>query len=143
VKAVNSKVMKLIVSILIVLTVISIGAVFYVLNVSGEQKEDKEPTLDEVIANSYETSQITGDLKDGSFVRLQFKVITDSEKAKIEAEKREFQLKNILIKELVKMDEASFNAGLSELEKMLVTKMNELMKDGKIIDVYTIDKVLQ
>ncbi|MDC3414129.1 flagellar basal body-associated protein FliL [Aquibacillus sp. 3ASR75-11] len=139
----NRKVMKTMIAILVTITVMGVGALLYVLDVFGEQKTSGEPTLDEMIENSYQTSEITGDLKDGSFVRLQFKIVTDSRKAKEEAEKREFQLKNILIKELVKLNEEDFNRSLTDLEQMLATKMNGLMKNGNIVDVYTIDKILQ
>ncbi|MDY0408169.1 flagellar basal body-associated FliL family protein [Paracerasibacillus soli] len=82
-------------------------------------------------------------LEDGSFVRIQFQVVTDSKQAKKEIEKREFQVKNILIKEIATMKEEDFKSGLGNLEKALQTKLNDVMAEGKVVGVYTINKILQ
>lgn len=118
-------------------------AAYVVLNVTGEHREGEAQSIDDVVANSYESPEITTDLEDGSFVRIQFQIITDGKDAKEEISKRNFQLKNILIKELAKMDEKDFKSGLTDLEKVVKEKLNELMTEGKITDVYTISKILQ
>jgi flagellar FliL protein len=100
-------------------------------------------TIDDMVELSYETPEITTDLSDGSFVRIQFQVITDGETSKEELSKRDFQLKNILIKELATMNEENFRTGLSDLEEVVKSKINELMTDGNVTDVYTISKLLQ
>ncbi|WP_181954929.1 flagellar basal body-associated protein FliL [Lentibacillus cibarius] len=109
----------------------------------GGQGSGNAQSIDEVIEQSYKTPEITTDLQDGSFVRIQFQVITDSVKAKKELQKREFQLKNILIKELANMNEKDFQTGLSNLEDAVQLKLNEIMTEGSIKDVYTINKILQ
>lgn len=126
-----------------VLLVCGIAGFVIVLNVTGESNKSGAQSIDDIVAHSYETPDITTDLEDGSFVRIQFQIITDGKEAKEEISKRDFQLKNILIKELAKMDEEAFKSGLSDLEKTIQEKLNEVMTDGKIIDVYTINKVLQ
>src|SRR5699024_4348165 len=93
-------------------------------------------TTDDMADLSYETPEITTDLSDGSFVRIQFQVITDGETSKEEISKRDFQLKNILIKELATMNEEDFRTGLSDLEEAVKSKINELMTDGNVTDVY-------
>lgn len=132
--------------VIIVLVVLLLGggvAAVVVLNVTGSSDKVKEATIDEIVEYAYETTEITTDLEDGSFVRIQFKIITDGKKAREEIEKREFQIKNILIKELATMTEEDFKAGLSQLEDTMKVKINEVMTNGKVTDVYTINKILQ
>lgn len=114
-----------------------------VLNITGGPDEGSAQSIDKVLDHSYETPEITTDLEDGSFVRIQFQIVTDSDKAKKEAEKREFQLKNILIKELATMEKAKFKSGLSDLEAAVQLKLNEVMEKGKITEVYTVNKIIQ
>jgi flagellar protein FliL len=62
---------------------------------------------------------------------------------KKEISQRDFQLKNILIKELATMKEEDFKSGLTDLEEKIKNKLNELMTTGKVTDVYTTNKILQ
>lgn len=114
-----------------------------ILNMDDEDNPDGIQTVDEIVKYSYETPEITTDLDDGSFVRIQFQIVTDGKKARDEISKRDFQLKNILIKELATMDEEVFKSGLDELEVNLVDQLNELMTSGDVTEVYTINKILQ
>lgn len=70
-------------------------------------------------------------------------MILDSKDAKKEITKREFQVRNQIIKELATMKEADFKSGLGKLEEQLQTKLNELMTEGEVTGVYTISKILQ
>lgn len=117
--------------------------VVIVLNLPGKNDKTEAQTIDDIVEYSYETPDITTDLKDGSFVRIQFQITTDGKKAKEEISKRDFQIKNALIKEMATMDEEDFKEGLDDLEDALKDRLNEVMTEGKITDVYTISKVLQ
>ncbi|MBM7571828.1 flagellar basal body-associated protein FliL [Aquibacillus albus] len=139
----NSKLFKTMLTALILMTISGVVALVVVLNVSGEQQSNKELSLDKMVEYSFTTSEMSTDLKDGSFVRIQFQILTDSKKAKEEMEKREFQLKNLFIKESVQLNEEDFKVGLSGLEEKLKTNMNQLMNDGTITDVYIISKIIQ
>lgn len=119
--------------------IVTLAVVLY----SGDFAQSKSSSIDDIVENSYETSELTTDLDDGSFVRIQFQVLTDEKKAKKELEKREFQIKNILIKELTTLEEEDFKTELDSLEETLVSKLNEVMTDGEVTDVYTINKILQ
>lgn len=76
-------------------------------------------------------------------MRIQFQIVTDSKDAKEEIAKREFQIKNILIKEMTTMKAEDFKSGLGNLEDVIQLKLNKVMADGKVTDVYTISKILQ
>lgn len=128
---------------LTVILIIGISAFVVVQYVNSDEQSGKTSSIDKMEEYSYETPEITTDLKDGSFVRIQFQIITDGKDAKKEIEKRDFQIKNILIKELATLEEKDFQSGLDDLEKHVKTKLNEVMTTGKITDVYTISKILQ
>ena len=138
-----SKLVKTMITSLISIVVIGGVAIIVILNLPGNNDKSGAQTIDDIVEYSYETPDITTDLKDGSFVRIQFQFITDGKKAKEEIEKRDFQIKNTLIKELAKMDEEDFKTGLDSLEETLKDRLNEVMTEGKITAVYTISKVLQ
>lgn len=139
----NSLAKTLIISLttLIIAGLIALVAIFHFNSSSGSAQDGM--TIDEINEFSYTTSEVTTDLKDGRFVRVQFQLVADSKKGLKEVEKREFQIKNILIKELSVMTEEDFNDGLSDLESTLKTKLNEIMTDGKIAEVYTVNKIMQ
>lgn len=137
-----SKRMRTIVSSLAIVIIGSAIAIVVMLNMDDDQHANAQ-SIDEVVKYSYETPEITTDLEDGSFVRIQFQIVTNGKKAREEISKRDFQLKNILIKELATMDEEVFTTGLEELEDRLIERLNELMTTGNVTDVYTIHKILQ
>src|SRR5699024_10997981 len=114
------------------------------LNVTGAgEAGEKELSIEEVVEYSYQTPEVTTDLQDGAFVRIQFQILTDGEDTHNEVSHREFQIVNILIKELALMNEENFSFGLDGLEQILKEKLNEIITVGEITDVYTINKILQ
>ncbi|WP_117169702.1 flagellar basal body-associated FliL family protein [Paraliobacillus sediminis] len=137
----NSKLFKIMIGSIAIILIVGVGALIYILNSSDD--ENKELSLEEMVEYSYTTEEMSTDLKDGSFVRMQFDIITDSKKARTEIENRSFQFQNLFIKESVNLTEADIQAGLTELETKLKDQMNELMDEGNIIDVYIISKVIQ
>lgn len=134
---------KTMITSLAVLLVAGVVALVVVLNFNKESTSGEGRSIDEMNEFSFETPEVTTDLKDGKFVRIQFKLITDGKDGFKEVGKREFQIKNIIIKELAAMSEEDFKTGLSDLENNLQSKLNEVMTDGSITDVYTISKILQ
>lgn len=138
-----SKMVKMMITSLVIILALGAATILFILNLNNKDDKSSAETLDEMVKYAYESPEITTDLLDGSFVRIQFQIITDGKAAQEEISKRDFQLKNILIKELAKLDEEDFKTALGELEEKIKDKLNELMTEGKIIDVYTINKILQ
>lgn len=126
-----------------IIIILGIVVFFYLFNDINAAENDDEQTIEDMNKFSYETPEMTTDLKNGAFVRIQFLVVTDGKKAAVEIEEREFQIQNMLIKELAVMSESDFREGLSNLESSLQDELNEVMTEGKITDVYTINKILQ
>lgn len=131
-----SKLMKTMVTSCFIMVILGVTTFLIVDNV-------KSNPIDDLVKYSYETPEITTDIQGGSFVRIQFQIVTDGKKAVNEISKRDFQLQNILIKELAHLTEAEFTTELSGLEKNVEKKLNKLMTEGTITDVYTVKKILQ
>ncbi|WP_249869778.1 flagellar basal body-associated protein FliL [Oceanobacillus saliphilus] len=138
-----SRLVKTMITSLVILLIGAIAALVVVLNVAGQGNEGDAQTIDDIVEYSYKSPEITTDLEDGTFVRIQFQIVTDGKKARQEIEKRDFQLKNILIKELATKTEEDFKSGLSNLEEVVMTELNGLMTEGQVTEVYTINKILQ
>ncbi|WLR46941.1 flagellar basal body-associated protein FliL [Halobacillus litoralis] len=134
---------KVMVITLSTLTVIGVVALVLVLNFNGESEASGERSIDDIREASFSTEEITTDLQNGDYVRISFRVVTDSKESMEELKKRDFQMQNILLKELSAMDSETFQSGLSDLEAKVKLKLNEFMSEGEVTDVYTVNKVLQ
>src|SRR5699024_2445326 len=117
--------------------------VVIVVNFIKNDTVNEAQTIDEMNQYAYTTPEGTTDLEDGSFVRIEFEIITDGKKSIKEVEKREIRIKNHLIKELSLMSETDINAGLSDLESDMKDNLNELREDAQLTDLYTVSKLLQ
>lgn len=141
-----SRLFKTMITSIILLLVIVIVVLVILLNESKEEEVidhiNKVP-VEKIQELSYEMPEITTDLKDGSFVRIQFQIVTNTTDAQKEVSKREFQLKNILIKELAQMEEEDFKSDLTKLEDTLRKKINDIIEDGEVLEVLTTTKILQ
>ncbi|WP_152656388.1 flagellar basal body-associated protein FliL [Oceanobacillus sp. CFH 90083] len=138
-----SKILKIAVTSIITLLVGAVAAFIVVIYINEPEETSGEQTIDDMISHSFETAEVTTDIKDNRYVQVQFQVITDDDKAMEELEKRDFQITNLLIKELAVMEVDDFQTGLDELEDTLKTNLNEMMTEGTVTEVYTIKKILQ
>ncbi|REJ09518.1 flagellar basal body-associated protein FliL [Halobacillus trueperi] len=134
---------KVMVITLSTLTVIGVVALVLVLNFNGESEASRDRSIDDIREASFLTEEITTDLQNGDYVRISFRVVTDSKESMEELKKRDFQMQNVLLKELSTMDSETFQSGLSDLEAKVKLKLNEFMSEGEVTDVYTVNKVLQ
>ena len=94
---------------------------------------------------SVDIKEITTNLASNDFIRISFKIQTDSKDAKEELEKRDFQVNNIIILELsgLEVEEIQGKEGQSKLEETLKTKINEFLQEGKVQKVYITQFLLQ
>ncbi|WP_226534696.1 flagellar basal body-associated protein FliL [Fictibacillus halophilus] len=107
--------------------------------------EASEPTAEELDKLMVETDEITTNLADKSYVKIKFKIQADNKDAKKELEKRLFQVNNLIIYEISnkKTEELSGQKGLISLEDTLKSEINKVMQDGKVVRVYTTQKIIQ
>ncbi|MEJ9211007.1 flagellar basal body-associated protein FliL [Bacillus smithii] len=138
---------KLLTIMLIILTVITLaGAVALVIMLkSNSGHQGKEPDINQVLECSVDVPEITTNLASNDFIRISFKIQTDSKKAKEELEKRDFQTKDIIIELLsgMRAEDLKGAAGKERLAEMLKSRLNEVMQEGKIVKVYITSYIIQ
>lgn len=132
---------------LIILFIIALfGAGAFVLFYNQQETEGKNaPTIDEVLKMSVDVKQITTNLSDDSIIRISFKILTDSKEAKEELEKRDFQVRNIIILTLSekKSGDLKGKTGQVKLEEELKEKFNGILQSGNVKKVYITESLLQ
>ena len=139
---------KLLTIMLAMIAVIAlIGVIAYVLltQLNGEAKESKEPKIEEVLLASVDIPEIRTNLADGHYAVLQMKIQTDSEDAAKELAQRIYQVNNIAIQELSELTEEDLKGKQGKIlfEKAIKAKMNELMQEGEIQQVYITSFIVQ
>lgn len=129
---------------LVIIALVGTVAIIMLLNTNNQSK-DSEPTIDEVLEMSVDIKEITTNLASNDFIRISFKIQTDSKDAKEELEKRDFQVNNIIILELsgLEVEEIQGKEGQLKLEETLKTKINEILQEGKVQKVYITQFLLQ
>ncbi|MCS0787209.1 flagellar basal body-associated protein FliL [Cytobacillus pseudoceanisediminis] len=140
----NNKLLMIMLMMLVAITLVGAIALVIVMKFSGDD-ESKEPTIDDVLEASVDIPQITANLASDDYIRISFKIQTENKKAKEELQKRDFQVKNLIIQELseMKAEDIQGKEGQIKLQEDLKTKINGLMQEGKIVQVYITESLLQ
>jgi flagellar protein FliL len=130
---------------IIIAAILLLGGVWFFLHKSTSEEKTKELSADEIIAMSVETESITTNLSTGGYVQLSFQLQTDSEKAKEELEKRDFQVKNVILKLFSSLTEDEINSPEEtvQFEEQIKNELNKFMQSGHIVKVYTTNKMIQ
>ncbi|MGE7661917.1 flagellar basal body-associated protein FliL [Peribacillus sp. NPDC097197] len=141
----KKKLLTIILIMLVAITLVGVIAVVVVTKLSDPTSAEDKPSIDEIVKSSVEIPEITTNLAGNDYIKISFMVQTDSKKAKEELEKRNFQVKNIIITELseMKATELTGKKGKEKLQNTLQTKINELMEEGKVEKVYITSSILQ
>ncbi|MFS0595172.1 flagellar basal body-associated protein FliL [Peribacillus frigoritolerans] len=131
--------------ILVAITLVGVIAVVVVTKLSDPTSAKDKPSIDEIVQSSVEVPEITTNLAGNDYIKISFMVQTENKKAKEELEKRNFQVKNIIITELseMKAEDLTGKKGKEKLQEALKTRMNELMEEGKVEKVYITSSILQ
>ena len=140
----KNKVLTIMTILLVTITLVGVIALVVILKFSDDE-EAKEPSIEEVIETSVDIPEVTTNLLSNDFIRISFKIQTDSKKAKEELEKRDFQVNNIIIEELseVKAEELQGKKGKEFIEKTIKEKVNSLMQEGMVEKVYITSMMIQ
>ncbi|WP_102271451.1 flagellar basal body-associated protein FliL [Cytobacillus massiliigabonensis] len=141
----NNKLVMIMIIMLVAITLVGAVAVIVVKQLNNESSGSKEPSIDEVLEASVDVPQLTTNLASNDFIRISFKIQTDNKKAKEELEKRDFQVKDIIIQELSEMTAENIQGkeGQTKLKEALKEKINGLMQKGKVEEVYITESLLQ
>lgn len=98
----NNKLLTVMIVMLTVILLIGTAAIVIILKSSKEGKAEA-PSIDEVIESTVDIPEMTTNLASDDYIRISFKIQTDSKEAKEEMTKRDFQAKNIIIEQLSEM----------------------------------------
>ena len=133
----NNKLLTIMLIILVTITLVGVIAVVLVTQLN-KGPESSEPTIDEIAVTLVDIPELTTNLADGSFVRMQLKIQTTSEESAAELLKRDFQVNNILIQELSEMDVEALEGkqGKVTFQNTIKSQINELMQEGEVQQVY-------
>ncbi|MEH7471320.1 flagellar basal body-associated protein FliL [Priestia megaterium] len=140
----NKLISKMII-IMLSLTLIGSIAVIVTLKYTGQASTEKGPSIDDVIKASVDVTDIKTNLKSNNYISISFKIQMDSKKAAAELQKRDFQVRDIIIKRHSDMSAQDFEGtqGLSTLETDIAKQIDQLMENGHVVKIYTTSKVLQ
>ena len=129
------------ISILIII-VLSGAAVYYVFS-DRSTNTSGTPSIDEVVEYSVDVPEITTNLSDGGYLKITFKIETSNKRAKEELTKRDFQTRDIVIGLLADMStkDIAGTDGQEYLKDTLKNHLNELMQEGKVVNVYITNSV--
>jgi flagellar FliL protein len=131
----------------IILTIILlVGVIAYVLlNKLNHASANKAPTIDEVVKNSIDVPELTTNLMNGNYIKISFKFETNSNSAKDELNKRLFQVNDIIIDQLSQMtsNELEQKNGKDKMKLALMQRINKVMQNGKVENVYITSYMIQ
>jgi len=141
---------KLLLTMLIILVSITLVGVIVLVVVNqlskeGEEEEIAAPTIEEIVEASVEIPEVTTSIANSNFARVSMTIQTDSAKAGKELSQRDFQVRDIIIDELSELTRSDLEgrAGKDAFEEMIKGRVNELMQEGEIVQVYTTSIVVQ
>lgn len=102
-------------------------------------------SADDILKRTVETKEIRTNLADDKYILVKFVFQLDTIDAREELQKREFQLNSIIVSVLASTtsEEIRGEEGIKRLETMLLNRVNDILEEGKVIKVYTTDKILQ
>ncbi|HWO77963.1 MAG TPA: flagellar basal body-associated protein FliL [Bacillus sp. (in: firmicutes)] len=141
----NNKLLTTLFALLLAIVLVGAGALLVLLKFDREGEASTPATIDEVLEASVDIPEITTNLLSGDFIRIAFKIQTDSTDTREELEKRSFQVNNLIIKKLSNMEASDFQGsqGKTDLENSLKSEINDLLTNGEIVQVYITSSVLQ
>ncbi|MBE1553455.1 flagellar basal body-associated protein FliL [Sporosarcina limicola] len=140
----KNKVLTVSLIILVCITLLGVVALVFATQLNKGDDSSKEPSIDEIINSSVDIEEITTNLVGKKFIRISLKIQTDNKKAAKELEKREFQVKNIVIQKLSEMtpEDLQGKSGKVALEDALKSQLNPLMQEGEVQKVYIVSYII-
>ncbi|WP_144509249.1 flagellar basal body-associated protein FliL [Bacillus sp. FJAT-22090] len=141
----KNKLLTIMLIILVSITLVGVIALLLIFQLNKGDKEETGPTIDEIVESSVDIPEITTNLSTNKFIRISLKVQTDSTKAGEELTKRDFQVKDIVITELSEMtpEDLEGKQGKANFQSLLKAKINELMDEGEVQQVYITSYIIQ
>ncbi|GEN44926.1 hypothetical protein AHA02nite_07020 [Alkalibacillus haloalkaliphilus] len=139
-----TKPIKIMLTTLISLTIIGIVAIILLIYVDFDESVDGERTISEMADSSFVTNEITTDLSDGSFVRIQFRVVTDNQSTSEQLQEGEyFIINDAIIQKLTVLEGEDFRTNLDLVREEVATALNDRLDEGEVTDIFITEKTVQ
>ncbi|MFV9509851.1 flagellar basal body-associated FliL family protein [Tepidibacillus sp. LV47] len=106
-----------------------------VRTVQGNQV--KSPSIDEIVSLTVKVPKISTNLGDSTAIVLEMTLQMDNKDAKVEAEKRMFQIQdkvNLLLKNQTAKSFAS-EEKINQFKAELISRLNKILLEGKVVQV--------
>lgn len=131
--------------IIVVVILLSLGGGWFFLYQTKAKAKTNDLSADAILANMVTTNPITTDLYSGGYIQISFQIQTSSTEAKDELTKRDFQVRNIAIRLMSGMTENQVQSpvGMDKFETEMKDEINKLMQNGKVVQIYTTNKMIQ
>ncbi|MED4127288.1 flagellar basal body-associated protein FliL [Shouchella miscanthi] len=107
--------------------------------------EQANASIENINKRSFDTEEITTNLKSGQFIRAQFRIQLDDATTLTELEERDFQVKHVVLLALAETSAEDLLGaeGIQELEEEMKAQLNQHLDSGSVEAVYTTTKVVQ
>jgi flagellar FliL protein len=129
------------------LVIVSTATIFFIMsNQAGARQDVVNPDINQIVKNlTVETGEVTTNLKDDHFIKVNFNIQVSNKEAKDELTKRLFQVKNAVIYILSGMtpNDLEDQKGIANLEKLIQSRVNDFLQNGHVTHVYTTEKIVQ
>ncbi len=141
----NRRFLNILLIIIASISVIGITALVVINNFINDGDEKKEKTVDDVVASTVEISELTTNLATGNIVQLSMRIEANDKKGKEELEKRDFQVRDIVISVLANMKASELEGenGMKLFKEKVKNNVNGLMIEGEVKEIYITSFILQ
>lgn len=133
----NNKLVTILLVVIVLMTLIG-AALFVFVTKFNQPQVAAEPPIDKLVEVSVDVPEVMTNLADKRVVKVALKIQTTSKAAAEELTKRNFQINNIIIEELSELttEDLKGKQGKQLFKKAVKTKLNELMQEGEVKEVY-------
>jgi flagellar FliL protein len=102
-------------------------------------------TADEQLERTAETADFTTNLYSKGYAQLKFQILTTSPETKEELEKRMFQVRSLILQIVASKNKEDLRGseGINQLEQEIAVRINGILHNGQVQQVYTTKKLLQ
>lgn len=140
----NNKLLTIMLIILVSITLIGVVAVVVVTQLNKGTAAEVQ-NIDDIVESSVDIEEITTNIAGDNYIKIALKIQTTSKDSAEELKKRDFQVKSILIEQLSEMSKKDLEGtkGKEMLASTLKTKINELMQEGEVQQVYFTSYIIQ
>lgn len=142
------RLMKILIILIVVIVIGGFGGFFlwdhYFAPDKAKEKSDP-PTIEELVAKSVDTEDITTNFADGGYIKTKFKIITKSDKTAEELKKLQFLVESSIIKSInrMKKEEAAGPDGIVLIETNIKNEINHNLGEDYITEVFMVDELIQ